>query len=315
MFPLRGAIAKGSVARLFPLRKPAPLTCPGLIFMASKYFAIRPLDALNAAYFLYERGVISFPYTLCKVFPRNFDFGKVLGQLESWSDLEREIAAVRKTVQLLNENCCEKSLGFPIFPCAIPDFRMDRKSTEFMIFDLILRVFLGFLSTDAIVEETITELEISGELFKLKSRKIREYNWISICSFVGKENEDTGLRLAAGDEVEIESLRMDERNWVKEWRLWKECRMQEPLISKSVAELVRQGLVERDKEFVRPSQAGFSFCVGFDLDYEWLEKEFEKEFGLIDQGDSGAKGNVLRMCSAIVDGMRQNFEEIESAVC
>jgi len=189
--------------------EPPPIPFNTTQFLAEiSRLGITASQGMKIAEELYNNGYISYPRTDNTVYPPSLNLRNLLKALEAteFGDYARLLTS-RET---LKPSRGRKSTTDhpPIYPTAAAK-RENLKGNRWKIYELVCRRFLATLSPSSKVEEQNAEIDISGELFVAKGRRLREPGWRKIYIYWRFEGEPIP-KLISDEFLEIKRVQMKE---------------------------------------------------------------------------------------------------------
>ncbi|KAL6927671.1 hypothetical protein ACO0SA_004294 [Hanseniaspora valbyensis] len=180
--------------------KPYPLTTVDLQKDCSKYFKISAKRSLNAAEYLYQQSFISYPRTETNKFATNFDFKKILDQLQEngkFKSISRtKLQPGSNNFSIPRSGQRDDGAHPPIHPIiSMSDDKFNSLThDQKQVYEYIVRRFLASCSKDAVGEQTSLTVRWgvnqndpmslkNGELFHVSFLKVSHKNWLEYMPF------------------------------------------------------------------------------------------------------------------------------------
>jgi len=165
---------------------PKPLDTIELERRCSKFLNIRSKNTLDIAESLYRDGMISYPRTETTIYPKSFNFKKILDRLKFDKRYGEYIRLYIKYPLSPTKGNSDDKAHPPIYPIKLVDRKIivDKYGLKgWKIYDLICRHFLATLSNSAIIEKQKIVLKISDLLFEANGIKIIDEGYWRIYPF------------------------------------------------------------------------------------------------------------------------------------
>lgn len=150
--------------------RPQPLNTVELLKLASKHLGIGPHATMRAAEYLYLSGLISYPRTESTTYPKSFDIREVLHTQKDhpdWGHYARRLLQSGYTTPRQGHDAGDHP---PITPVGLA---ADLSGDNWRIYDLVSRIFLATISSDATYLQTRAKFRstISNETFRITSKR------------------------------------------------------------------------------------------------------------------------------------------------
>ena len=167
---------KNTVKKIMP---PSPFNTTEFLSEATK-LGFSAAKAMRIAEDLYMAGYISYPRTDNTVYPRSLNITAILNSLEK-SPFKNEV------VQLKKEMRRKPTRGKKVttdHPPIVPMKGAKLDGDKGKIYELIVRRFLATLAPDAEYMESVIDMDVRGETFRAKGRKLVVAGWLKYYSYV-----------------------------------------------------------------------------------------------------------------------------------
>lgn len=172
--------------------RPVALNTPNLLKKASSQLGLGPHEALNLAERLYLSGLLSYPRTESTAYPSSFDLRGAVCELTSdGGEIGSYSRALLEAGLAPSRGGEDKGDHPPITPMRSPA-PGELHGDLLRLYNMVARHFLATVSGDAIFEDTVVSLQVAGEEFTCRGRRIIEPGWKGI---LGKEIEDMDSHL------------------------------------------------------------------------------------------------------------------------
>jgi DNA topoisomerase-1 len=167
---------------------PIPFNTTQFVVEASK-MGLSAAMAMKLAEDLYTDGYISYPRTDNTVYPPSLNLRQLLKNLEvtEFRDYVKEILS-RESLRPSRGKVTTTDHP-PIHPAAGAK-KGELKGNHWKIYELVCRRFLATLSPNSVVEDQKAEIDIAGEKFDAKGRKLIEPGWRTIYTYWRFDGQD-----------------------------------------------------------------------------------------------------------------------------
>ncbi len=191
---------------------PPPFNTTDLQTEAYNQFGFSPMQTMNLAESLYQKGIISYPRTSSQKIPSSIGIKSILqalGKISSYTKIVNKILTAKEL------HVFEGSKDDPAHPAIYPTKEVpnlnELTNQERKLYDLIVKRFLAALGEPSIREALHVILDINGNKFVLKGiRTIRE-GWKEFYYPYVSEKEVLLPELKEGEELEIEKVEILEK--------------------------------------------------------------------------------------------------------
>lgn len=166
---------------------------------ANKKFKLPVDKTLEIAQSLYEKKLITYPRTDCRVISTDVaaELPKILNGLYKNSNFKNYIMEIREKGSLKVENYSKRYVDnkkvtdhYAIIPTYVT-VELDKLSEDMKnIYLLIVKRFLAIFYTPIIYNTVKIETEIEKEVFTTNSRTIKDLGWKSVYDYSSKKEED-----------------------------------------------------------------------------------------------------------------------------
>lgn len=167
--------------------KPLPLRTVEFQKICSSLLRISSHKLMTIAESLYNKGYISYPRTETDSFNKNFNFKSLLNKLSTGDEYSEIIENISKNIKLPRSGKNNDMAHSPIYPLKGGN---DLTGTDKLVYNFIIRRFLGSLCDDAKGLETSYELKLDKEIFYIKGLKILERNYLEVYTFDKWNNKE-----------------------------------------------------------------------------------------------------------------------------
>jgi DNA topoisomerase-1 len=197
--------------RTFKQNPPDPFDLGGLQGEVYNLFRYVPSRTLSLAERLYLDALISYPRTSSQKLPQTIDYREILSSL-------RRVVKYRPLVEeLLSKPILKPHEGKrsdPAHPAIYPTGNLPEKPLNVSyrrIFDLIVRRFLAVFSVPALKQGIRVAINVDGELFYLRGRRVLEKGWLKFYEPYVKSDEAILPVMEAGQRVLLRDVHLEER--------------------------------------------------------------------------------------------------------
>jgi len=209
----RGRPAKVSAIQTSQHRRlpPAPFNLGDLQSEAHRCFGYTPLRTQQIAQELYQAALISYPRTDSQKLPPGIDYERIIGQLGLISKEYKKLADGLLALPELKPNEGEKT--DPAHPSIYPTGEKPEMLTgpQRKLYDLIVRRFFSVFGKPALLESLKVELDVGGERFFLRGRRILEEGWLRYYGDYAATEEMTLPELRENQLLAVKEARLEER--------------------------------------------------------------------------------------------------------
>ena len=188
-------------------KPPVPFNLSGLQSEAYNVFGFSPKRTQIAAQNLYSAGYTSYPRTSSQKLPESLGFDNIFKQLSANSEFKKHISKLPS--KLVPHNGRKEDAAHPpIHPTGILPKKLN--SDEQNIYDLIVYRFIAVFFESAQFETMSTKLDIEGEKFKFRRRRVTHKGWMEHYPFKKIDNEKFP-DVKEGDVMSVKELISDEK--------------------------------------------------------------------------------------------------------
>ena len=305
--------------------RPVPMNCTLLAHLSAKYLKMDAHMAIATAMGLYEKGLISYPLTSCQCFPDDFPFQLVFSGLVGYEPIARRAAILRSNFKFPEKGPRGFKTTIPIYPCQAPCdcSEIEENSSEMKLYDLIAKYFAACCMEPSVVSQTVVTLDVRGEEFYRKYKTEQQLNWLEVFDYASElvVKKESPPNLKVGDQLQIKSLKMvelvpKEKKTIPEHKLLKKMERFGLEAVMQVDNLVRQGLLRRVTEGVKPTQLGiailYSFMsLGFDMSDPFLAEMTQNAVAEFEKDNPHKTEMLLRVYASIHRQLVQNLDMVK----
>ena len=188
-------------------KPPVPFNLSGLQAEAYNVFGFSPKRTQVAAQNLYSAGYTSYPRTSSQKLPESLGFDNIFKQLSANPEFKKHISMLPS--KLVPHNGRKEDAAHPpIHPTGILPKKLS--SDEQKIYDLIVYRFIAVFFDSAKFKTMSTTLDIEGEKFKFKRRRVTHKGWMEHYPFK-KIDDEKFPEVSEGDIMSVKELISDEK--------------------------------------------------------------------------------------------------------
>ena len=312
--------------------RPLPLNYGKLLILANKYLKISSDDVEKYSKELYNEGCISYPFTNSTKYPDDFDFLGTVLNLNAYPPVSSFVSSLKKNIDMprINDNPEIENINqnAPIYPSNI--YQGDIDSAKGQIFLLITRHFLASISQNAFLNECVINLQISEELFQLKSQQIdiknSQYCWLTIFPYkkiveeeVPDFNED---EIFVAKSIKLISIK-NQSSDMSETTLLKELQSKGIGAKDTIdglTNLISSNLVKKTSKGLKTTDFASALVIsfeeiGFDFRDTYFLSSFAETARQIREGsDSNAQNNLLKKFYAMIQEIKSKTQTFNSCI-
>jgi DNA topoisomerase-1 len=301
---------------------PIPFNTTQLVVESSK-LGITAAMAMRIAEDLYTDGYISYPRTDNTVYPPSLNLRQLLRNLEitEFGDYAKEILS-RESLRPSRGKVTTTDHP-PIHPTAGAK-KGELKGNHARIYELVCRRFLATLSPNSIVEDQRAEIDIAGEKFDAKGRKLIEPGWRTVYIYWRFDGQDIPT-LSANEILNVKQMRMKEEQTKPPLRYTQGNLVQEMerlgLGTKSTRHEIIQKLFERKFVYgarMQPTPIGRAVIVALEdhakeITDEKMTAHLETDMDAIARGEA-TREEVVEESQAMLEDIHTILEKNRDAI-
>ena len=301
-----------------------PFNLGGLQSEAYNVFGFSPKKTQVIAQNLYTSGFTSYPRTSSQKLPESLDFKSIFSQLKDDDEYEKHISQLPSKLKP-NEGKKDDAAHPAIHPTGIIPKGLSKDDKK--VYDLIVYRFISVFFESAKFETMSTTLDIVGEKFRFRRRRVTHKGWMEHYPYRSIDNDEFPS-ISEGDLVKVLELICDEGETKPPSRynqasLIKELEKRELGTKATRADIIDKlydrKFINGDKQ-IEVNQLGenmvdtlSTYCR--DLTSEELTRDFENKLEGIDNNTS-TKSDVIREgekeVKIILEDINKNSDEIGS---
>ena len=188
-------------------KPPVPFNLGGLQSEAYNVFGFSPKKTQVIAQNLYTAGYTSYPRTSSQKLPESLDFKNIFSQLSNDGEFKKHIDQLPS--KLKPNNGKKDDAAHPaIHPTGILPQGLSKD--DYKIYQLIVYRFISVFFEAAKFETMSTTLDIEGEKFRFRRRRVTHKGWMEHYPFRNIDNEEFP-DIKEGDIVKVLKLISDEK--------------------------------------------------------------------------------------------------------
>lgn len=305
-------------------KPPVPFNLGGLQSEAYNVFGFSPKKTQVIAQNLYTSGFTSYPRTSSQKLPESLEYQSIFNDLSNDSEYEKHISQLPSKLKP-NEGKKDDAAHPAIHPTGIIPTGLSKDDKK--IYDLIVYRFISVFFEAAKFETMSTTLDIEGEKFRFRRRRVTHKGWMEHYPFRAIDNEEFP-EITGGDLVKVLELISDEKETKPPARynqasLIKELEKRELGTKATRADIIDKlydrKFINGDKQ-IEVNQLGenmvdtlSTYCE--DLTSEELTRDFENKLEGIDNNTS-TKLDVIqegeKEVKLILEDINKNSKDIGS---
>ncbi|MBI2675229.1 MAG: DNA topoisomerase I [Candidatus Aenigmarchaeota archaeon] len=192
------------------LRPLPPFDLTSLQREAYSHFSFSPKQTLDISQKLYESALISYPRTASQKLPSKIGYKGIIQAL--WKQAQyRPIC--EKLMKKPSLKPAEGKKADPAHPAIYPTGTAPKGLTAYeeKVYDLIVKRFLACFGEDAVRNAAAVEIDVNGERFKSEGSVTAFDGWLGLYKPYAKLKEVPLPELKRGDEINVLSLEMPEK--------------------------------------------------------------------------------------------------------
>lgn len=304
-------------------KPPVPFNLGGLQSEAYAVFGVSPKRTQVIAQSLYTAGYTSYPRTSSQKLPESLDFKSIFSQLSSNPEFKDHISMLPSKLKP-NEGKKQDAAHPAIHPTGILPQNLSKDEKK--IYELIVYRFISVFFEAAKFETMSTVVDIEGEKFNFRRRRVAHKGWLNHYPFKKIDDEEFP-DIDEGDLIAVKDIISDEKETkpparYNEASLIKELEKRELGTKATRADIIAKLY---DRKYISGSKIEVNqlgenmidtlsaYCN--DITSEELTRGFENKLECIDQ-DKDTKENVISEGEAevkvILGDIEKNSKEIGS---
>lgn len=304
-------------------KPPVPFNLGGLQSEAYAVFGFSPKRTQVIAQSLYTAGYTSYPRTSSQKLPESLDFKSIFSQLSNDSNFKKHISQLPSKLKP-NEGKKQDAAHPAIHPTGILPQNLSKDEEK--IYELIVYRFISVFFEAAKFETMSTTVDIEGEKFNFRRRRVTHNGWLDHYPFKKIDDEEFP-NINEGDLIAVEDIISEEKETkpparYNEASLIKELEKRELGTKATRADIIAKLY---DRKYISGSKIEVNqlgenmidtlseYCN--DITSEELTRGFENKLEGIDQ-DKDTKENVISEgkveVKVILGDIEKNSKEIGS---
>lgn len=297
---------------------PVPFDLGTLQSEAYNLFGYTPTKTQQLAQNLYLAGLISYPRTSSQKLPVSINYRRIIEKL---SDIEAYAGMTRELLSRPTLVPREGEKTDPAHPAIFPTGEKPEKplGPSRKLYDLIVRRFFSVFAEPSVVESIRIDLDVGGERFILRGRRVLEEGWLRYYGKYGEKEEHLLPEVKEGEKLEVKEVKLEERETQPPPRynpasIIKEMEARN-LGTKSTRAGILQNLYERGYIYgnqIAVTELGTKvvdslakYCL--EIASEELTADFEREMDAIQEGRR-SREDVIRRAREELDKILSKFK-------
>jgi DNA topoisomerase-1 len=205
--------AKVSDIQTRQYRRPPPIPFDIGLLQSEAYrcFGYTPMRTQQLAQTLYQAALISYPRTSSQKLPPTINYAEIIEQLGGVSKQYRKFADELLRMPELKPN--EGTKSDPAHPSVYPTGERPEKlvGPQQKLYDLIVRRFFSVFGKPALAESIRVELDVGGQPFFLRGRRVLEEGWLAYYGRYGATEEIILPQLSEGQVLAVNEVKFEEK--------------------------------------------------------------------------------------------------------
>ena len=187
-------------------KPPVPFEVGTLQREVYSFFGYTPRRTLSIAQRLYLDALISYPRTSSQKLPPIIGYRKILSSLKRQPGYKRLASKILDKEELKPRQGTKEDPAHPaIYPTGnLPEKLL--KTPEKRVWDLIVRRFMAAFGEEALKESLKARLEVNGQRFFLRGRRIMKKGWMSYYKPYIRAEEAILPPIKEGDKVRLRKI-------------------------------------------------------------------------------------------------------------
>jgi len=196
--------------RQYQQHPPIPFDLGTLQAEAYRCFGYTPMRTQQIAQQLYDAAYISYPRTSNQKFPPTIDLAAILKHLRGISRYKKLVdTLLEQPVLVPTEGTKTDPAHPPIHPTGEKPERL--VGPQLRLYDLIVRRFLSIFGKPVLKESVRVELDVDGQPFYIRGRRILDEGWLAYYGPYGAMEEVTLPKLSEGQQLTPVELQFEEK--------------------------------------------------------------------------------------------------------
>ena len=297
---------------------PVPFDLGALQSEAYRCFGYTPMRTQQLAQLLYQAALISYPRTSSQKFPPTINYARIIEQLGGVSKQYKKFADELLAAPELKPNEGKKT--DPAHPAVFPTGEKPEKLSgpQQKLYDLIARRFFSVFGKPALVESIRVELDVGGQPFFLRGRRVLEEGWLAYYGRYGATEEIILPELKEGQKLEVKEFKFEEKETQPPPRYNPSSIVKEMerigIGTKATRAPILQNVYERGYIFgnqITVTELGMEVIDALlkhcpEIASEELTMQFEREMGAIQEGKRD-KEEVIEKAREELDKLLKKF--------
>lgn len=303
---------------------PTPFNLSSLQSEAHNQFGYTPARTQQLAQSLYNDALISYPRTGSKKLPKSIGYEEIIKKISEIRGYKGRAKKLLKRSKLEpNEGKATDTAHPAIYPTGVKP--QDLEGPRRRVYDLIVKRFLATFADKAIKQSVRIDMEIEGEKFWLRGRKVLEEGWLEYYAPYGTTDEVILPEMEEGQTLTPKKFLFQEKETKPPARYNESSTVKEMEDRNLGTKATRAGVVKNlhdrnyiDGDRIRVTKIGRQLIESLkeycpDIVSEELTTHFEKEMKKIEE-EAQTKEEVLeeakRQLGKILEEFRKHEIEI-----
>ncbi len=303
---------------------PTPFNLSSLQSEAHKQFGYSPARTQQLAQILYNDALISYPRTGSKKLPKSIGYREIIkkiGKIHGYKKRAEKLLKISKLEP--NEGKATDPAHPAIYPTGVKPEGLEGPRRR--VYDLIVKRFLATFADKAVKQSMRIDLDIEGEPFFLRGRKVLEPGWLEYYAPYGTTDEIILPEIREGQILEPQKFLYQEKETSPPARYNPSSTVKEMEDRNLGTKATRAGTVENlaDRNYIEGERFVVTeigkqlieslneYCP--EIVSEELTAHFEKEMEEIEQGEKD-KEEILEEAKKKLNEILENFKENEEKI-
>ncbi|MFW5912906.1 MAG: DNA topoisomerase I [Candidatus Hadarchaeota archaeon] len=321
----KNAVVENIKTRKYTNDPPTPFNLSSLQSEAHNQFGYSPARTQQLAQSLYNDALISYPRTGSQKLPESIGYEEIIkniGEIRGYKGRVRDL--LKEQAELTpNEGKPDDPAHPAIYPTGVkPD---DLEGPRRKVYDLIVKRFLSTFADEAVKQSVRVDLDIEGEYFFLRGRKILEEGWLRYYAPYGTSDEIILPEIEEGQTLEVKEFLYKEKETKPPARYNRSSTVKEMENKNLGTKATRAGIVESlfdrnyiDGQRIRVTTIGRQLIESLEeycpeIISEEMTAHFEEEMKKIREG-SRDKSEVLEKAKKKLGEILEEFREHEEEI-
>ncbi len=310
--------------RKYTNKPPTPFNLSSLQSEAHNQFGYSPAKTQQLAQSLYNDALISYPRTGSKKLPESIGYREIIekiGEIHGYKGRAKKI--LKKSELEPNEGKATDPAHPAIYPTGVqPE---DLEGPRRRVYDLIVKRFLATFADEAVKQSVRIDLDIEGEPFFFRGRKVLEKGWLEYYAPYGTTDEVILPDMSEGQMLDPKKFLFQEKETKPPARYNRSSTVKEMEEKNLGTKATRAGIVENlydrnyiDGERITVTKIGRELIESLkeycpDIVSEELTSHFEEEMKEIEDRNQ-TKEEVLEEAKSKLGNILEEFRKHEEEI-